>query len=150
MHFFIWIIGAVFWTLILTQERVHSRLQALASHDWQLIGKVQGVVDSQGPWVEVTKWQSSQGMQLRFYINHFDQTADQESSPMQIIELPRGFDGHVWFKEVYSNLAITNADKQGASEVVVPFYDLKLNPRLFVYRYDPVIRQFILLNDQGL
>lgn len=150
MHFFIWIIGAVIWTIVLTQDRVHSYLRSWVSQEWQLIGRVQGVLDAKGPWVEVTKWSSPQGMQLRFFLNHFDQSEDQQPSHVQNIDLPRGFDGHLWLNQVYSNLAILNIDQEGHNEVLVPYYDLKLNPRLFVYRYDPAIREFIRINDQGL
>lgn len=150
MQYFTWILLAIAWTVVLVQDQVHLKLKQIKGDEWKLIGRVQGVLAAQGPWVEVTKWSSAQGIQLRFFLNHFDQKVEDKLPALQTIELPRGFDGHLWVNQVYANLAILDTDQEGPSEVIVPYYDLKLNPRLFVYRYDPVIREFIRVNDQGL
>jgi hypothetical protein len=113
----------------------------------KIIGAVSGSIHSQGPWIEVTKWQTAKGIELRIVLSHFDQT--EASEPLvQNFFIPRSWDGHTYLNNNVTNLALVNTDQDDWSEVVIPFFELSLVPRLYVLKYDPQIRQFIRINDR--
>ncbi|HEY1078908.1 MAG TPA: hypothetical protein VGE46_02390 [Bdellovibrio sp.] len=51
-------------------------------------------------------------------------------------------DGHVLMQGNATNLAITDVDKDGQLEIVVPTYDDQSVPRLNIFRYNPLNKAF--------
>jgi hypothetical protein len=113
----------------------------------RLLGVTSGAIHPKGPWVEVTKWQKGSFIEVRIVLSHFDQ--EESSEPfIQNFTLPQVHDGHGYFRTRLTNLAILNSDEDEWAEILVPFFESQLIPRLYVLKYDPLIKQFIRLNDR--
>jgi hypothetical protein len=111
------------------------------------IGVVSGSIHSKGPWVEASKWKRANGLEIRLMISHFDEA--QVTEPYrQDFTILEAADGHTYLNNALANIAFVNVDEDGWSEIVVPFFESSLIPRLYVLKYDPIIRQFIRINDR--
>lgn len=111
------------------------------------IGAVTGAINPRGPWVEATKWVQGQDLSVRVYLSHFDEEERFEPQ-MQEINLSKGFDAHTLINHSLTNIAFANIDRDEWQELVIPYYEGDLLPRLIIYKYDPLIRRFIRMNDR--
>jgi len=113
----------------------------------KVIAVVSGPIHPRGPWIEVTKWQKAKGIELRIILSHLDQTEATEPQ-VQDFAIQNSYDGHTYLNNNVTNLALVNVDQDDWSELVVPFFESSLVPRLYVLKYDPLIRQFVRINDR--
>jgi len=80
-------------------------------------------------------------------LSYFDDT--QVSEPVvQDFIIPKASDGHTYLNNNMTNIAFVNVDEDEWSEIVIPFFEENLIPRLYVLKYDPIIRQFVRVNDR--
>ncbi|MCS6837360.1 MAG: hypothetical protein NZ480_00815 [Bdellovibrionaceae bacterium] len=119
----------------------------LVSRREKKIGYLSGPIHGDGPWVEVTKWQSHQGITIRIVLNHFDLSGKSEPE-LQVFHVPSAIEGHITYQGRFINLALVNMDDDPWLEILVPFFEPKLLGRAYVLKYDPHIRQFLRLNDR--
>lgn len=115
----------------------------------QVKGDLTGAIHPKGPWIDVVKFVQNKQIKLKLKITHFDLTQEDflDIEPQEF-DLGRVLDAHALVKESLVNLALVNIDDDLWQELIVPFYTQELIPRLYVYKYDPQIRQFIRLNDK--
>lgn len=114
----------------------------------KLIGSISGIINPKGPWIEATKWQWNNKLQVKIYMSFFDQSSIDESQGVQIIDIASGFDAHTLVQDTLTNIVLANLDEDSFQELIIPVYETSLLPRLYVYKYDPAIKQFIKLNDK--
>lgn len=113
----------------------------------KIIGVVSGSIHPNGPWVEASKWARHSGIEVRLMLSYFDDT--QVSEPVvQDFIIPKASDGHTYLNNNMTNIAFVNVDEDEWSEIVIPFFEENLIPRLYVLKYDPIIRQFVRVNDR--
>ncbi len=62
------------------------------------------------------------------------------------LNLRGAFDGHILIQERASNLAIANIDSDRDLEILAPTYDRSMSPILNIYKYDPILEEFKLLD----
>lgn len=107
---------------------------------------VQGGLHAEGPWVEVSKWELAQGLEIEFSFSRWEDSGPQVLT--QKIQLPWSIDAHMSYQGRLVNLLMVDLDQDGWKEVLVPFFNKNLVARLYVYKYDPFINQFIRQNDE--
>lgn len=62
------------------------------------------------------------------------------------LNLKGSFDGHMLLQEQATNLAIANIDSDQDLEILAPTYDRSMNPILNIYKYDPILEEFNLMD----
>jgi hypothetical protein len=135
-------VALLFLTPLGPYLREHYRKNSI-----RVIGVVSGSIHSKGPWVEATKWKKPNGLEIRLMISHFDDTQVTEPH-RQDFTILESVDGHTYLNNAMTNIAFANIDEDEWSEIVVPFFESSFVPRLYVLKYDPIIRQFIRVNDR--
>lgn len=113
----------------------------------KIMGVVSGAINPKGPWVEVTKWKRGRDIEIRVVISQFNEV-EQTEPRVQDFMIQKAYDGHTYLNNNVTNVAIVNVDEDEWAEIIIPFFEASLAPRLYVLKYDPIIGQFIRVNDR--
>lgn len=109
--------------------------------DRSVIAKVSGNLSAEGIPVTVLKIKNKGSLSLEIY---GDSTEGQ--TLMAKIPLAETRDGYFLLQGNATNLAITDADKDGTPEIVAPTYDDQMIPRLNLFKYNPTTKSFDRVN----
>ncbi|MGE5085702.1 MAG: hypothetical protein ACM3MG_05330 [Bacillota bacterium] len=112
--------------------------EALSLENREILAKVSGSLTKNGPKVTVLKIKTKNYLELEIY-----NTSEGEGlTLMAKIPLSETRDGYFSLKGNATNLAITDVDNDGISEVVAPTYDDQMIPRLNIFKYNPQTKGF--------
>lgn len=104
----------------------------------EILAKVSGHLSESGPQITVLKIKSKNTISIEIY------TQDENGALVLMSKIPLfdARDGHVLIQGNATNLAITDMDKDGTLEIVVPTYNDQMVPRLNVFKYNPTTKSF--------
>jgi hypothetical protein len=110
----------------------------------QRLARVQGGISPQGPWVEVVKTQTPEGLQLQVSLQALNAPPELSQLRQQNLTMEKSFDAHAFFQGRWVNLLLVDTNQDGYQELLVPYMDQGLKTGVKIYQYDPFIEQFIL------
>lgn len=132
------IIAMALITVAVVPSLRNSVKNAFLSANRDILAKVSGRLSADGPQITVLKIKSKNTI----FIEIYSQEESGELVLMSKIPLFDARDGHVLMQGNATNLAITDVDKDGQLEIVVPTYDDQSVPRLNIFRYNPLNKAF--------
>jgi hypothetical protein len=112
--------------------------EALSLENREILAKVSGSLTQNGPRVTVLKIKNKNYLELEIY----NMDGGEGLTLMAKIPLSETRDGYFSLKGNATNLAITDVDNDGISEIVAPTYDDQMIPRLNIYKYNPQTKGF--------
>lgn len=116
-----------------------------AIREWMLergrhiLAKTSGYITPEGPYVTVFKISEGGGLLLEVYTS-----LDESGSPnlLQRIPLNETRDGYFSFMGNATNLALSDADRDGAMDILAPTFDDQTTARLNVFRFNRAMNTF--------
>lgn len=129
-------------TVVALNPAWKARIKGLVfSDERQILAKTSAYLSTEGPFVSVFKIREGSQIFLEIF-----SSGDGQEAPklLQKIQLAPGQDGYFNFQGNATNLAISDADKDGVMDVLAPTFDEQMTPRLNVYRYSPTLQRFEL------
>lgn len=113
--------------------------RALLSEDRQILAKTSGYITPEGPYVSVFKILEEGGITIEVYTS-----SDDGGSPVLLQRLPldEKRDGYFNFMGNATNLAMSDADKDGAMDILAPTFDSQMTARLHVFRFNRALGTF--------
>ncbi len=109
------------------------------SNGREILAKTSGHVTPEGPFVSVFKIREDGFLTLEVYVTGEDSSADRL---LQKIDLSETRDGYVNFQGNATNLALSDADYDGAMDIIAPTFDDQMTPRLNVFRFNRALNSF--------
>ncbi|WP_413291988.1 hypothetical protein ACLSU7_11235 [Bdellovibrio sp. HCB185ZH] len=132
-------IVAMIVTTIAVIPNLRTSVKDLFSPDSRVvIAKVSGSLTPQGPKVTVLKIQSKNFLELEVY----NLEGSDGMTIMAKIPLAESRDGYFSLKGNSTNLALTDVDGDGTSEIVAPTFDDQMVPRLNIFKYNSTTHGF--------
>lgn len=95
---------------------------------------------------KILKIKEGSDLWLEVYFLMQNQDGHIENELHKKLTLKGAFDGHILIQERASNLAIANIDADQDLEILAPTYDRSMTPILNIYKYDPILEEFKLLD----
>ena len=126
---------------VYSQSRDFIR-EKVVSHSRQILAKADADLTGKGDWVTVIKVQTADSLSLEIYRTDAQHVT---SEFLKRIVLPDRRDGYFTFHGNATNLAITDVDNDHNLDLIAPTFDENLVPRLNIYRYDSLSRDFVKL-----
>lgn len=108
--------------------------------DRLILAKTQGQLSSEGPLILVFKVKTKEGL----FIEIFKYQPEDKANLVLMAKFPLEGkqDGFFNFQNQATNLAMTDVDGDGASDVVAPTFDENHQARMNVFRYDSATQSF--------
>lgn len=112
-----------------------------------VLAKADGDLTGEGQMVSVIKVQTADTLALEVFETGGE---GQKLKFMRRIVLPEKKDAYFNFHQNTSNLVIADIDSDGTLEIIAPTFDDNLVPRLNVYKFNPLSRDFIRMGADSL
>lgn len=117
-----------------------NAIRGLFMHDRrEILAKTTGFATADGPFVSIFKIRESGQLLVEVYTS-----PDNEGNPqlLQRIPLNETRDGYFNFMGNATNLALSDTDRDGAMDILVPTFDDQMTARLHVFRFNRALGMF--------
>jgi hypothetical protein len=135
---------ALSFTLVLNSKFRQAFNNLITSDERHIIANLETNLSLPNKSFKILKISAKKNLWIEIYDLNFSEDRVAE------FKLPIKTDGRMFINNRASSLFASDLDGDQILEVIVPTFDLELNPRIYAYRYNPITDKFSEISDQDL